>query len=176
LANYGHIFRLSLFSSSRLSLPERTKPQANQDTAISFDVKRPKIPCHFSPFLRFRERRLKPSQIIHLPLGALILLAINTASEAQNTDLPSGAPAIIVEGSGNVSAGGLPAARQGDVTDNKQTLAEGSANVFINGRPAVTAGDRTGCGGVTASGASNVFINGKPMARAGDLTTACPDK
>jgi uncharacterized Zn-binding protein involved in type VI secretion len=116
------------------------------------------------------------SQIVHLPLCALILLAVTTSSQAENTDLPSGAPAIITEGSDNVSAGGQPAARQGDVTDSGQTLAEGSANVFINGRPAVTAGDRTGCGGVTASGASNVFINGKPMARAGDLTTACPDK
>jgi uncharacterized Zn-binding protein involved in type VI secretion len=114
--------------------------------------------------------------MIGLLICALSLLAISASGKAQNADLPSGAPAIITEGSGNVSVGGLPAARKGDAADNAQPLAEGSANVFINGRPAVTAGDRTGCGGVTVSGASNVFINGKPVARAGDLTTACPDK
>ncbi len=104
-----------------------------------------------------------------------LLLAVAPAL-GQDAGLPSGAPAVIIEGSGNVSVGGQAAARKGDAADNGQILAEGSKDVFINGRPAVAAGDRTACSGVTVGGASNVFINGKPMARSGDLTTACPGK
>ena|SRR5579884_952757 len=97
-------------------------------------------------------------------------------ANAENAELPSGAPAVIVEGSGNVNAGGQPAARKGDTADNGQAIVDGSPNVFINGRPAAVVGGRTGCGGVAVNGAPNVFINGKPMARAGDLTTGCPEK
>src|SRR6185436_17186750 len=71
-----------------------------------------------------------------------------TAQERPATP-PAGAPGVVTEGSGNVSIGGLPAARKGD---------------------------RTGCGGVTVGGGGGVFINGKPAARAGDLTTGCPGK
>ncbi len=104
-----------------------------------------------------------------------LLLAVAPAL-AQDAGLPSGAPAVIVEGSGNVGAGGQAAARKGDAADNGQVIVEGSKDVFINGRPAATVGGRTACGGVTVGGASNVFINGKPMARSSDLTTACPGK
>jgi uncharacterized Zn-binding protein involved in type VI secretion len=82
-------------------------------------------------------------------------------------------PGVITKGSGDVSIGGLPAARKGDATDRGGALEQGSPNVFINGKPAVTSGDRTGCGDVVVGGASNVFINGKPVARAGDLTSGC---
>ena len=95
---------------------------------------------------------------------------------AQQTEPQPAAPGVITGGSGNVSVGGMPAARSGDATDRGDTLTEGSPNVFINGRPAVTMGDRTGCGGVTVGGASNVFINGKPVARSGDMTTGCAEK
>jgi uncharacterized Zn-binding protein involved in type VI secretion len=98
-----------------------------------------------------------------------------TAQQPQ-TEPPLAVPGVITGGSGDVSVGGMPAARSGDATDQNQTLAGGSPNVFINGRPAVTLGDRTGCGGVAVGGASNVFINGKPVARSGDLTTGCPEK
>ncbi len=104
------------------------------------------------------------------------MLMIVAPAEAQNATLPSGAPAVIVEGSGDVSVGGQGAARKGDTADDSQPIVGGSGNVFINGRPAVTAGDRTACGGVTVGGASNVFVNGKPLARSGDLTTGCPPK
>ncbi|MGB8736763.1 MAG: PAAR domain-containing protein [Rhodomicrobium sp.] len=109
-------------------------------------------------------------------LWAAAALAAVAPALGQDAGLPSGAPAVIVEGSGNVSAAGQPAARKGDAADNGQVIVEGSKDVFINGRPAVTVGDRTGCSGVTVGGASNVFINGKPMARSGDLTTGCPGK
>ena len=95
---------------------------------------------------------------------------------AQSTTGAPDLPSVITQGSGSVTAGGLPAARQGDATDGGTAIVEGSSNVFINGKPAVTVGDRTGCGGITIGGASNVFVNGKPLARAGDLTTGCPPK
>jgi uncharacterized Zn-binding protein involved in type VI secretion len=95
---------------------------------------------------------------------------------AQQAEPQPTAPGVITGGSGNVSVGGMPAARSGDATDQGDALAEGSPNVFINGRPAVTMGDSTGCGGVTVGGASNVFINGKPVARSGDMTTGCAEK
>ena len=119
---------------------------------------------------------MKRQEILDVMVPALTLLLIAAPVKAQNANLPSGAPAVIVEGSGDVSAGGQAAARKGDPGDNGQPIAEGSKNVFINGRPAVTAGDRTACGGVTVGGASNVFVNGKPMARSSDLTTGCPGK
>lgn len=125
--------------------------------------------------LDFLECKLKHKHILSAVTWILPLLSITAPASADDA-LPSGAPSVIVEGSGNVSAGGQPAARKGDTTDKGQALVEGSPNVFINGRPAAVVGDRTGCGGVTVGGASNVFINGKPMARAGDLTTGCPEK
>jgi uncharacterized Zn-binding protein involved in type VI secretion len=115
-------------------------------------------------------------EILDVMVWTLALLLIAAPAEAQNANLPSGAPALIVEGSGDVSAGGQAAARKGDRTDDGQTIAGGSGDVFINGRPAVTAGERTGCGGVTVGGASNIFVNGKPIARSGDLTAGCPQK
>jgi uncharacterized Zn-binding protein involved in type VI secretion len=104
--------------------------------------------------------------------GLLLVAAPVLAGEA----LPAGAPGVIVEGSGNVSVGGQPAARKGDRTDDGHAAVEGSKNVFINGRPAVTVGDTSSCGGVVVGGAHNVFVNGKPLARAGDLTSGCPGK
>jgi uncharacterized Zn-binding protein involved in type VI secretion len=115
-------------------------------------------------------------EILDVMVWTLALLLIAAPAEAQNANLPSGSPAIIVEGSGDVSVGGQAAARKGDTGDDGRPIAEGSKDVFINGRPAVTAGDRTACGGVTVGGASNVFVNGKPVARSGDLTAGCPGK
>jgi uncharacterized Zn-binding protein involved in type VI secretion len=88
----------------------------------------------------------------------------------------TGGPGVVIEGSGNTSIGGLPAARKGDRTDGDGPIVVGSKDVFINGKPAATTGDKTGCGGITVGGGGGVFINGKPTARAGDLTTGCPDK
>jgi uncharacterized Zn-binding protein involved in type VI secretion len=105
---------------------------------------------------------------------ALLLLTVQAKAESENP--PAGAPAVIVQGSGDVSVGGQAAARKGDTTDGAQPIVQGSKDVTINGRPAVTAGDRTACGGVTVGGSSNVFINGKPVARSGDLTAGCPGK
>jgi uncharacterized Zn-binding protein involved in type VI secretion len=119
---------------------------------------------------------MKRQTMLNVMVLTLGLLAISAPVRAQNTASSPGAPAVIVEGSGDVSAGGQAAARKGDRTDDSKPLAEGSNNVFINGRPAVTVGDRTLCGSVTAGGASNVFVNGKPIARGGDLTTGCPAK
>ena len=101
--------------------------------------------------------------------------ALAGAAGAQETagEPPPAVPGVITEGSGDVSVGGLPAARTGDAASDGAAVEQGSSNVFINGKPAVTVGDKTGCGGTTVSGASNVFINGKPVARAGDLTTGC---
>ncbi|MGA7323876.1 MAG: PAAR domain-containing protein [Rhodomicrobium sp.] len=119
---------------------------------------------------------MKRREVLDVMVPALALLLIAAPVKAQNANLPSGSPAVIVEGSGDVSAGGQAAARKGDTADDKQPIAGGSKNVFINGRAAVTAGDRTACGGVTVGGASNVLVNGKPIARSGDLTTGCPGK
>jgi uncharacterized Zn-binding protein involved in type VI secretion len=85
-------------------------------------------------------------------------------------------PGVVTEGSGNVSIGGVPAARKGDAASGEGSVAEGSSNVFINGRPAATVGDRTGCGGVVLGSGGGVFINGKPAARTGDVTSGCPAK
>jgi uncharacterized Zn-binding protein involved in type VI secretion len=78
-------------------------------------------------------------------LGAL--LVVPSALCAQ--DLKGSTPGVVTGGSGNVSIGGLPAARNGDATDS---------------------------GDVVAGGSKDVFINGKPVARAGDTTTGCPGK
>ncbi len=67
-----------------------------------------------------------------LALGSLLLAA---TALAQDANPPAGAPGVIVEGSGNVSVGGQPAARKGDRTDDGQAAVEGSSNVFINGGP-----------------------------------------
>ena len=106
-------------------------------------------------------------------IGMMVLAAGLASAQERKDAPPTGAPGVIVKGSGDISIGGQPAARKGDTTDSAGTIEQGSSNVFINGRPAVTAGDKTNCGGVTISGAPNVFINGKPVARAGDLTTGC---
>lgn len=108
-------------------------------------------------------------------IAAVACCLVSLAAQGQ-TEPPSATPGVITGGSGNVSVGGMPAARSGDATDQGETLTGGSPNVFINGRPAVTMGDRTGCGGVAVGGASNVFINGKPVARSGDMTTGCSEK
>lgn len=105
-----------------------------------------------------------------------VLAAFGAAAQQQQIEPSPALPGVITGGSGDVSVGGMPAARTGDATDRNDTLAGGSPDVFINGRPAVTLGDRTGCGGIAVGGASNVFINGKPVARSGDLTTGCPEK
>ena len=83
------------------------------------------------------------------------------------------APGVVVQGSQDVTSGGLPAARQNDSTTTPGTgVEEGSSNVIINGKPAARLGDRTNCG-VIVRGSSNVFINGRPMARTGDPTSGC---
>ncbi len=115
---------------------------------------------------------------IMFPLLVVSIAAVTSFAHAQGhrTEPQTGAPGVITGGSGEVSVGGQPAARQGDATDQGSPAVQGSSNVMINGRPAVTLGDRTGCGGLVVGGASNVFINGKPVARAGDLTTGCESK
>ena len=114
-------------------------------------------------------------RILILSMAAACVVAAGNVG-AQQTEPQLAAPGVVTGGSGNVSVGGMPAARSGDATDQGDALTEGSPNVFINGRPAATLGDRTGCGGVTVGGASNVFINGKPVARSGDMTTGCAEK
>lgn len=104
------------------------------------------------------------------------LVGADPVAAQGRTDPSGGAPGVIIEGSGNTSIGGQPAARKGDRTDGGDAVTGGSANVFINGKPAATTGDRTGCGGVAVGGGGGVFINGKPAARAGDITTGCPGK
>jgi uncharacterized Zn-binding protein involved in type VI secretion len=88
-------------------------------------------------------------------------------------DTGTGAPSVLIEGSGNVSAGGQAVARKGDRAADQSAVVEGSPNVYINGKPAALQGSRTGCGGPIVGGASNVYVNGKPLARSGDLTAGC---
>ena len=103
-----------------------------------------------------------------LTLGLVTALA--GAAQAQTEKPASG---VIVQGSGDVRSGDLPAARVGDATTTPDGgVAEGSSNVFINGKPAARVGDKTNCG-VVVRGSSNVFVNGKPMARVGDNTAGC---
>jgi uncharacterized Zn-binding protein involved in type VI secretion len=101
-------------------------------------------------------------------IAAISLAAWATAS-AQDP-----APGVVVQGSPDVTSGGLPAARKNDATTTPQGagVEEGSNNVIINGKPAARLGDRTNCG-VIVRGSNNVFINGKPMARTGDVTSGC---
>jgi uncharacterized Zn-binding protein involved in type VI secretion len=106
-------------------------------------------------------------------LGFGGLAAGLAAAQEPKGDPAAAVPGVITKGSGDVSVGGLPAARKGDTTDGGKSIEQGSSNVFINGKPAVTMGDKTSCGGIAVGGSSNVFINGKPVARAGDLTTGC---
>jgi len=112
-------------------------------------------------------------RLMHCAILGALLVAPH-ALQAQ--ELKEGTPGVITGGSGNVSVGGLPAARNGDATDSGDVVAGGSKNVFINGKPAVTTGDKSGCGGIVIGAGSNVFVNGKPVARAGDTTTGCPGK
>lgn len=100
--------------------------------------------------------------------GAVCFLA---EANAQSPSPQSGGP--IIQGSPDVSVGGSGAARQGDVTKNREPIVQGSPNVFINGKPAAIMGDGTACGGALVSGSSNVFVNGKPLARTGDNTQGC---
>jgi uncharacterized Zn-binding protein involved in type VI secretion len=117
---------------------------------------------------------MKRNSIFDASIWMLALLSIAAPAKADDAAMPAGTPAVILEGSGDVSVGGQAAARKGDATDSAQPLAQGSKDVLINGKPAVTAGDVTACGGIAIGGASNVFINGKPVARSGDIATACP--
>jgi len=112
-------------------------------------------------------------RLMHCAILSALLVAPHVLQAQEAKD---GTPGVITQGSGNVSIGGLPAARNGDATDSGDVVAGGSKNVFINGNPAVTTGDKSGCGGIVIGGGSNVFINGKPVARAGDTTTGCPGK
>ena len=109
-------------------------------------------------------------------LAILCALSVVPGPLSAQDDLKGSTPGVVTGGSGNVSIGGLPAARNGDATDSGDVVAGGSKDVFINGKPAVTTGDKSGCGGIVIGGGSNVFINGKPVARAGDTTTGCPGK
>jgi uncharacterized Zn-binding protein involved in type VI secretion len=111
--------------------------------------------------------------VLLVGLGVVSLAAGLAVAQEPKNDPAAAVPGVITKGSGDVSVGGMPAARKGDATDGGKTIEQGSPNVMINGRPAVTMGDKTNCGGVAVGGASNVFINGKPVARAGDLTTGC---
>jgi uncharacterized Zn-binding protein involved in type VI secretion len=107
--------------------------------------------------------------------ASVIFSGVAFAQTAQPQPQGSGV-GVITKGSGNVTAGGQPAARVGDTTTSGDAVVEGSPNVFINGKPAAVMGGKTGCGGTTVGGSSNVFVNGKPLARAGDLTTGCAER
>jgi len=109
--------------------------------------------------------------MLHKALPTLSLIgALSGVAQAQ-TQEPT--PGVVVQGSPNVSSGGLPAARQNDATTTAGSgVEDGSKDVFINGRPAARVGDRTNCG-VIVRGSSNVYINGRPMARTGDNTSGC---
>ena len=104
------------------------------------------------------------------------LFVTGLAGSASAQSSPNTGPGVVTEGSGNVSIGGVSAARKGDAASGEGSVAEGSSNVFINGRPAATVGDHTDCGGVVLGSGGGVFINGKPAARTGDLTSGCPGK
>ena len=67
----------------------------------------------------------------------------------------------IVQGSPNVSIGGLPAARKGDkvvCVGPPDTINSGSSGVFINGKPAARMGDSTEHGGKIIVGNTTVII------------------
>ena len=90
-------------------------------------------------------------RLMHYPWLVRSLVAPHVL---QAQELKDGTPGVITGGSGNVSVGGLPAARNGDGTDSGDVVAGGSNNVFINGKPAVTTGDKSGCGGVASAAAA----------------------
>ncbi|WP_284381621.1 PAAR domain-containing protein [Litoribrevibacter albus] len=67
----------------------------------------------------------------------------------------------VVVGSGNVTIGGLPAARQGDkciCVGPPDAISSGSATVTINGKPAARMGDSTKHGGKIILGNFTVLI------------------
>lgn len=82
--------------------------------------------------------------------------------------------AVVVQGSGDVMVGGVPAARAGDLLSDGSALgapAVGtttSNNVFINGRPAVVANGDGGGGGGSVIFGRGVYVNGKPLVGLGD--------
>ena len=91
-------------------------------------------------------------------LGQILILILTGAGLAVAQDRPAspptGTPGIVIEGSGNTSIGGVPAARKGDRTDGGGAIVEGSRDVCINGKPAARAGDlTTGCPAGEARGA-----------------------
>ncbi len=70
----------------------------------------------------------------------------------------------IVQGSPDVSIGGLPAARKGDkvvCVGPPDTINSGSSGVFINGKPAARMGDSTEHGGKIFVGNTTVIIGEK---------------
>jgi uncharacterized Zn-binding protein involved in type VI secretion len=106
-----------------------------------------------------------------LTFGFVIALTGAAAAQTQTPAQEPPRPGVVVQGSSDVSVGGLPATRSGDATSGG-VVVEGSSDVFINGKPATRLGDRTNCG-VVVRGSGNVFINGRPMARTGDNTSGC---
>lgn len=67
----------------------------------------------------------------------------------------------VVDGSPNVTIGGLPAARRGDkliCVGPPDTIKSGSGSVFINGKPAARMGDSTNHGGTITIGNGSVTI------------------
>ncbi|WP_110186418.1 PAAR domain-containing protein [Pokkaliibacter plantistimulans] len=67
----------------------------------------------------------------------------------------------VAGGSGDVTIGGMPAARVGDklvCNAPPDTIKQGSASVFINGKPAARMGDSTEHGGVIVAGNATVLI------------------
>jgi uncharacterized Zn-binding protein involved in type VI secretion len=67
----------------------------------------------------------------------------------------------IMEGSGNVQIGNLPAARLGDKVQHKsssETIAEGEPSVRINGKASARMGDKVACNGLITGGCMSVHI------------------
>ncbi len=67
----------------------------------------------------------------------------------------------VAAGSGNVTIGGLPAARKGDplaCIGPPDTIKAGSSSVTINGKPAARLGDATAHGGKLVAGNPTVLI------------------
>ena len=71
----------------------------------------------------------------------------------------------VVQGSPNVTIGGLPAARVGDTLiccGPPDTIKKGSASVFINGKAVARMGDSTDHGGMIVMGNPTVLIGDSP--------------
>ena len=69
----------------------------------------------------------------------------------------------VIQGSPNVTIGGLPAARVGDTlicVGPPDKIKKGSSSVFINGKEAARMGDSTNHGGVIVMGNPTVIIGG----------------